>query len=522
MKTIEGREAVLSNCAGMLCDESRFSLGVPAAVYYPENTDDVRAVMRIAQASQTPLTIMGGRTGITAGCVPDEGCLAIAFTSMQRILRVDLRPGMPPVLVCQPGVTLESIDRFLLDPLSWPYGVAGAHQLKPGAWFYPPDPTETSAQLGGTVATNASGARSFRFGATRRHIHSLGIALAGGDTLSIERGRVFFKDGACRFSSDQGTAFNLPAMRFTPIGLKNAAGFFHAAGMDLIDLFIGSEGTLGIFTEIGIKLTPRRPCIAGLSFFDSRAAAFAFADFLRLRSDIAAIEFFDDTALRLIEEGSDGISLKIPTLPSGARSAVYWESCENSGKRFDDELDAWEETLASCGSSFDMTWSGFDEAERRRLKSFRHAVPELVNKKIALYQRTAPSIRKVSTDAAVPPQAFQAFFDTTLSRIEKTGVDCVIFGHLGDYHLHFNMLPRDDAQMKQALEMYSRIMDDAVASGGTVSAEHGIGKLKIPYFERMYGAGAVAQMRAIKKSLDPQWLLNRGTLFAYPQSDILE
>jgi D-lactate dehydrogenase (cytochrome) len=308
MNAVIGRDSVLQKCADLLYDESRFSSGVPSAVYYPESTEDVREVVRRAARDRVPITPAGGQTGITGGSVPIEGCALVSFSSMGRVLRFAHETGRSsPVLDCQSGVTLEAIDSLLrgpeadASPAAWPGAPA------PGAWFYPPDPTEMTAQLGGTVATNASGARSFMFGPTRNHVESLRIVLANGDTLSLRRGEYAFSGGGCSFTTDQGTRFHLPAPRYASPRIKNAAGLYAADGMDLVDLFIGSEGVLGMFTEIGVRLSPAAAFTAGLSFFDTRDNAFSFASFVRGEAGAAAIEYFDATALRLLEEHREEI-----------------------------------------------------------------------------------------------------------------------------------------------------------------------------------------------------------------------
>jgi D-lactate dehydrogenase (cytochrome) len=201
-------------------------------------------------------------------------------------------------------------------------------------------------------------------------------------------------------------------------------------------------------------------------------------------------------------------------MPPGAGAAVYWETLETNGNGLEERMERWEEELARRGSSLDATWSGFDRKEMERLRAFRHAVPELVNHRVARFRQASPGIRKIGSDAAVPAAAFESFFDAVRTQLENSGIETVIFGHLGDCHLHFNMVPHDSGELERALEIYERIMDDAVAAGGTVSAEHGIGKLKIPYLSRMYPPEAVEDMKNTKRVLDPMGIMNRGTLLA--------
>jgi D-lactate dehydrogenase (cytochrome) len=512
MKAIFGRDTIRTQCADLLYDESRYTEGIPAAVFFPENQQEVLNVIGEAASCKAHLTVIGGQTGITGGSVPADETFAICFSSMKRILKATKSSDGKAFLTCQPGVTIETIAKFLSDTNSWPTSVAG-DKLESKAWFYPPDPTEISAQLGGTVATNASGSRSFRFGPTRNYIESVKIALPNGDTAHICRGCGKFENGFYNLKTNSGKILNIPEPLYRSIALKNAAGYYFADNMDIIDLFIGSEGTLAIFTEIEIRLLPVIDILAGLSFFPSREKAFDFADKIRPSKDFISIEYFDSTALEIISSHSDDISLKLPAIPSGAMAAVYWEINSAAFEKLSDFL---EKSLADCGSSLENTWSGTDDSEKERLKQFRHAVPELVNRQIAFYQRSCPSIRKIGTDAAVPEKEFRKFFDAAAAIIYKNEISFVVFGHLGDCHLHFNLLPANQHEFQLALSVYSDIQDLAISYKGTISAEHGIGKLKIPYLEKMYGLQTIEEMKAIKKVLDPEWTLNRGTLFRYP------
>lgn len=513
MKSICGKENILKEIPDILYDESRFTLGIPEKVYFPENRSDISEIMRMATIEKTPVTIIGSQTGITGGSVPTDGCIAISFADMRKILRIETNNNNVPVLYCQPGVSIKEIADFLEHPDSYKYTVAGHEHLLGKNWFYPPAPTELTAQLGGTVATNASGARSYKFGPTRKHIESLSMVLANGETITIKRDCEKFKNGICTLKTDQGTKVSIPQMDYHSPSIKNVSGYFSAPDMDLIELFIGSEGTLALFSEIGIHLSPLPVFIGGLSFFTSRKGAFKFADFLRTQNGISTIEYFDTTALDLIKAGKEDISLKLPEFPEKSQTAVYWEYIETNNALSEDILEKWETVLNRCGSSFDSTWSGFEDRETEKLRLFRHAVPELVNFKIAQNKKKCLKIRKISTDSAVPHNSFEKIFYCFLELIINNRLQTVIFGHLGDFHIHFNILPRTEDELERAISVYGNMMEIVISHGGTVSAEHGIGKIKVNYFEKMYSREALKDMEKIKRILDPDSLLNPGNLF---------
>ncbi len=514
MKVIDGKKIIQEEVPDILYDESRYMLGTPERIYYPETKEDICAIVQAAVTDSTAITCIGGQTGLTGGAVPSEGCYAICFSRMHKILRVALNDNNVPILFCQPGVTLEEVNNFLVQPDSIKYPIDGIEKLSGKHWFYPPDPTEQSAQLGGTVATNASGARSYKFGATRNHIESLSLILSNGESVTVKRNGVCFQNENCTFSTDQGTTISLPRMHYRSPSVKNASGYYSADDMDVIDLFIGSEGTLGIFSEIGIRLSEKLKIIGGLSFFPDRLESLQFAEFLRGKRNIAAIEYFDTTALDFIQAGKEAISLPLPAFPEQAETAIYWEFIETADDSFVDQVEEWDAAMQKCGSAFETTWSGFDEHEMAKLKVFRHAIPELINLKIAQYKKKYPHIRKISTDSAVPRNKFKTvFYECINLTITKNNFETVIFGHLGDNHLHFNILPHSAEEFEQALSVYKKFMEIVIAQGGTISAEHGIGKMKADYLKYMFSSEVRNEMENIKKILDPAGLLNPGNLF---------
>jgi D-lactate dehydrogenase (cytochrome) len=516
MKCITGKATIVQQAPELLYDESRFTLGIPRKACFPSITEEIRAVVQDAHAHKIPLAVIGGKTGITGGCVPVDDSIVIRLSDMAKIRGVRRLSDGSLMLLCEPGITLESIARFSEAPNRWPVPVPGKDALGTVEWFYPPDPTEMTAQLGGTVATNASGARSLRFGPTRSHIEEISIVLANGDTATIRRGANKEMNGIFKLVTDQENLIKLKRPAYRSPAIKNASGYFSGDDMDLIDLFVGSEGTIAIFSGIGIRLVRKPRFVAGLSFFPDRRNAFAAASALRPMPQVAALEFFDASALRVLDTCRDSMSLDLPQFPAGMNAAVYWEFMEAETDPFENHIDSWETTFLRHGSSFENTWSGFETSEMEKLKEFRHAVPEAVNNAIARYNRDCPDIRKISTDAAVPSGVFERTMDDWFDKIQRSGLEHAVFGHCGDCHLHFNLIPHNKTEFATAKKLYEEMMQSAIAVNGTVSAEHGIGKLKTPYLKTMYGENAIREMVEIKSSLDPLWLLNRGNLFDPP------
>ncbi|MDG5815633.1 FAD-binding oxidoreductase [Chitinispirillales bacterium ANBcel5] len=510
MKITEGKERILKHYPDLLSDESKYTDGVPSKICFPESAKDISNILKEAFKTSTPVTLSGARTGVTGGASPIDDSVLISFSKMNRILSCDWIDENTPVLYCEPGVTLKEIDDFLLNPRSWPSKVKGSENLAPGRFFYPPDPTESSAQLGGTVATNASGARSYYYGPTRSYIESLQVVVFPDQTIDLKRNSPNNESNTINYFNFLNDA---SFKDLTSPCIKNASGYYLHKDMEPLDLFIGSEGTLGVISKIGIKLTKRVDLTGGLTFFPCNDTAFDFADYLRTIKFVTAIEYFDSSALRLFSTPYKPSNLTVPQFPEKMNCAIYWEYIENDEAPFESIFEKWEQILKQCKSSFELTWSGFDPQEMKRLKEFRHAVPELVNMVVNYNQQKDPGIRKFSTDSSIPHSKFRLWFKECVELLKKEPIQYAAFGHLGDYHLHINILPQSSKELKRSEALYHKFMKSACLAGGTISAEHGVGKLKKSYLKYMYGLDSINTMKAIKQKFDPQSLLNRGVLF---------
>jgi D-lactate dehydrogenase (cytochrome) len=341
--------------------------------------------------------------------------------------------------------------------------------------------------------------------------------------LAIERGRVAAEDG--RFVVEApGGEIGFSAPSYVMPSTKNAAGYYARPDMDLVDLFVGAEGTLGVITEVEILLSQRpEGILSALAFFGSDADALEFVRHARGDPGFEAppdalaplaLEFFDSRSFDFLRDRKreQGPSSEIPELPSDAAAGVLFEQDYVE----DDLLDiyeAWEAALAAHGSSMDRTWGGMEEGELAKLRALRHSVAEEVNNVIARAKAEHPEIHKVGTDAAVPDGALDAMFAFYRSKLDASGLRYVIFGHVGDSHLHLNVMPRDAEELRLAKGVALAVATEAVRMGGTVSAEHGIGKLKHEFLRVMYGDEGLAEMAAVKSALDPAGILNRGVMF---------
>jgi D-lactate dehydrogenase (cytochrome) len=481
-----------------LADASNLAGGRAERVVWPESVEETAEVLRAATRMQTPVTVAGAGTGIVGGRVPFGG-VVLATDRLNRIgeiVRDETGGGRATV---EAGVPLAEFRRA----------------VEARGLFYPPDPTEWSCYMGGTVATNASGARTFKYGPTRAYVQRLKLALATGDVLDLRRGEIRAdENGWLRIPLAAGRMLEaqLPSYRM-PRTRKHVAGYYVAPEMDALDLFVGSEGTLGVLVEIEAALLPKpRGLLSGVVFFEQDDALLAFVRGARERSlrtratrqptglDARALEYFDAEALNFLRPHEPGV-------PAAAGGAVFFE--QETTPETEEALTAgWLALLEAHGALVDDSWFAVDEKDQARLREFRHRLPVLVNEWLARRGQ-----RKVSTDMCVPDEAFTAMLRFYQETLRASGLQYVIFGHIGDNHVHVNILPRNDAEAQQARALYGRFIERAVSVGGTISAEHGVGKIKRDYLRMLYGDESLRQMAALKRAFDPAGILGRGNIF---------
>jgi D-lactate dehydrogenase (cytochrome) len=342
--------------------------------------------------------------------------------------------------------------------------------------------------------------------------------LSNGEILNIPRGK-YFASPAGEFAvfDSKGNQLSVKLPTYRMPHTKNTAGFFSAPRMDLIDLFIGSEGCFGVITEVTAALLGREEKISLVQFLRSDEQAIELVHTLRNdeRIQLDFLEFYSGSALDLLRQRQiqDPKSVDMPPIPEHAGAALFFEF---SFEAMADNLDygLLEEAIKSCGASISESWAAYENRELQRLKDFRHILPEMINAIIAERKKQYPGLHKLGTDLAVPDERLRDMWQIYYDALEKADLEWVAFGHIGNNHIHINILPRNESELQRALELYAHFAAKAVAFGGTVSAEHGIGKMKIKFLELMYSPDHLKEMQAVKLALDPNSLLNPGNIFS--------
>lgn len=496
-----------------LMDECKMR-GNAERVYLPETEEELAGLMREASASATPVTVSGFRTGLCGGSVPMGGYLVSMerFSSLLGIGREDGRY----FIRTQPCVTVNHIVRTVqmkrLEGLSDITDGACSDLLRdPSQYSYPVDPTEMDGSIGGNIAANASGARTFKYGPTRDWVRSLRLMLADGRTVRITRGE--HTAVGRRFDCDvDGVrfAFDIPGYDFNT-SVKNAAGLYSKEGMDLIDLVIGSEGILGIIVEADLWLTEWHPLISNIVFMPDDGSSLALIDSIRhdpvIRPEF--LEYFDTGSVELIRRTCRTDPTILRPIDGGG-SAVFMDLA------LDDDVETKYERIFRLirdnGGDPSMSWVSYDQYDRKRMFAFRHSVPKAIFDYVATLKDCIPAINKMGTDMSVPEEhnlTMMGYYDRIL---RESGLEYVVFGHMGNCHPHIEIILKDMEDLRKAKECYDVLALRAFELGGSPSAEHGIGKLKRGYIGMMYGEEGIRQIRDVKRAFDPKLILNRGNM----------
>jgi len=491
--------------ASMLADESRLQAEAVKAIYFPRSAEEIAGAFRELHEGAMTCVISGGRTGITGGAVPVGADAVISMERMKRLLTPD-REGERFFVRAEAGVTLKELEEAL---------ARRAHGRGPVLRF-PIDPTERSAQLGGMAATNASGPRTYLHGSTREWIRGLAVVLPDGSLVNVRRGDVRAKDLFFRITGADGTVRDISLPDAATPRVKNAAGYCIRPGMDLVDLLAGSEGTLGAIAEIELWLEEKPEATMGILIgTEDEEAALDLVEAARRAKHLPlqAMEYFDPDSIRLLNKRklTEGDRGSLPEFPFRDGAAVYLEMA-GTESMIDEAGGRLEGLLLSLGISADRTWAARDEKDLERQKLFRYAVPETVNAWIGRRKQAHPDLHKVGTDFAVPDGALREMFALYRRGLREKRLRSVVFGHIGNNHVHVNVLPRNREEMEAAGKLYRRWAQAAVRLGGAVSGEHGIGRLKKDLLKIQHPPEVLEAMRLVRKAFDPEGILAPGVL----------
>ena len=458
----------------------------------PKNEKECSIILKTCHLCKIPVTISAGQTNLTGSATPNKGLVLSTslLTSPDIYIDNNLMHVLSPV-----GIPLEKLRNQIL-------------KISKNQLYYPVDPTSRhDAFVGGTISCNASGFIPGEKGATRYWVKEISFILPNGDFIKAKKGQYISSNGYFKLSYNN-KEINIPIPRYKRPNIKNASGLFSSekGEIDFIDLIIGSEGILGLVSScvLGLQKTPKDYLELFLCL-KSENQAIDFHDFLykyfnQDLSKISALEYFGYNSQKymknknfLFDKSTDvGVYLQIP---------IYDGNIESKG-------DEWIFILSDFDNSLDINniivlndpinWKKFFEA--------RHSIPDNA-------LRTTKSIGGMSiiTDTIVPPENYKLYLKKVHSKLQKSKIEYLLFGHLGDCHLHFHLIP-SKSQHNLSLEIYDYLIDLSSKLGGVYSAEHGTGKRKRNDFKKCFGKEAILMIQLLKKKIDPYFLLNRGNI----------
>ena len=427
-------------------DEGSLQAPPPSAVVFAESTRDVADAVRLASEHNVPVIPYGAGSSLEGHLLAVQGGISIDVSRMNQVIRINAEDLTVTV---QPGITRKGLNEAIKDT----------------GLFFPIDPG-ADASIGGMSATRASGTNAVRYGTMRENVLALEVVTASGEIIHT------------------GTRAK-----------KSAAGY------DLTRLMVGSEGTLGIMTEITVRLYPLPEAVSAAicSFPSIEAAVRTTIQIIQMGVPIARVELIDRHSVRMVNAHSKLSLREEPMLlmefhgsPSGVKEQA--ETVQDIAKEF---------------GGNDFEWASTPE-ERTRLWTARH------NAYFAAVQ-SRPGCRAISTDTCVPISRLADCLLESVDEAEASGIPYFLVGHVGDGNFHFGYLldPHIPEERITAEELNHKLVARALSMGGTCTGEHGVGLHKMGFLLDETGAGAVDMMRAIKHALDPKNILNPGKIFAW-------
>ncbi len=449
LQAIFGADGVLTSKEDLISysfDGTAALQQMPGCVVFARNRDQVRAVLLLANETKTPVVTRGSGTGLSGGSLPAEGCIVLCTARMTEILEVD-RANL--TMLVEPGVTTLHIAE-----------AAAAVGL-----FYPPDPGSMKiSTIGGNVAENSGGLRGLKYGITRNYVMGLEVVLPDGEVL--------WTGNKC---------------------VKDVAGY------SLRDLFIGSEGTLGVITKVLLRLIPKpdakKTMVATFNAMDQ--AAQCVSDIIAAHIIPCTLEFLDRTTIHCVEDFAKvGLPLNCEALllmESDGHPAVVAEEAAKM------------EEIARKNGALEVRVAK-DDAEAAKLATARRSA-------FSALARVAPTT--ILEDATVPRSELARMIRFVEAVAKKHRLRIGTFGHMGDGNLHPTFLTdeRKQDEMHRIHEAFQEIFDEAIRLGGTITGEHGVGLAKKGFLPKFAGDAQMRVMRELRRAIDPNGILNPGKMF---------
>ena len=457
-----------------LIDESKYK-GHADSISFPESEDEILAILEEMKEEQIPVTIQGAKTGITGAGVPMGGHI-LNLSHMNQVIEHSIEADGTGRITVEPGINLIELRKEITA------------RFRKEQLFWPPDPTETSASIGGIVASGAQGISHMLYGETENYIESIRRVDGSGNVRDISRGQ--------------------------------KEEILPGETMDALNMVLGKEGITGIITRITLKVIPKPEAIWGIVFFfEEKEGAAGFVDMLRSElpeaedAKIAAVEYMDRRSMDLIEARKETMTKikELPDIEENIQALVYTE-LQGSEEGIEIIAESLMEAAMECGSDPDQAWALSGETEVEKLHAFRHAAAETANLYIEEQRRNDDRITKLGTDMVIGEQTFKDLLEQYEEDMNQAGLEGCIFGHALENHLHVNILPEDYEAYEKGIELIRNWAERTRALHGVLSGEHGVGKLKRQILGACVPEDYQELCRKLKAHLDIEGRLNQGNI----------
>lgn len=460
-----------------LHDESAL-YGSASSISFPQTENEVVMIMQALQGK--PITIQGARTGLSGGCVPEQGHI-LNLSHMCHFIGASYSKEGIPLITVESGMTLENLRKYIRS------------SFRDNTYFWPVSPSEATATIGGIASTNAEGMNGCHYGPARTHIEGL-----------------HFVDS------------------FGQLHILNRTQNSHA-----LDAILGSEGIAGPITQLTLQLQPEPSAVWGIAmFFPDEKKAAGFGEKIRNlffnnytecakntgssgKSWISGLEFMDRSTLVLLTRRKADLPsiAAVPDIPEFTQAMIYLEIEGASDDDIMDILERCVQIAEKYDSDPDSSWAFTGPVEVAKLHAFRHAAPEICNIIVQENQRKAPSITKCASDCSIPSAHFDTLLKIYRDKISAEHIPACVFGHIADCHLHVNFFPVSEEEYRSARKILEEWSSLAELHSGNPVKEHGIGKLKQGIISQSFLTKQRQKYQTIKQQFDPDLCINPGDIY---------
>ncbi|MGL5357324.1 MAG: FAD-binding oxidoreductase [Cetobacterium sp.] len=481
-----------------LSDESKFK-GYADSISFPNSLDEVKKIVEEMNKSKKQITIQGSKTGICGGCVPLAGHI-LNLKNFNKILDFS-EINNNYILTLEPGVTLTELNEYLQKKFS-----KKSSQNLQKEYIFPIQPTEKSATLGGIISTNAKGITSEYYGSIKDYLEEVSLLTIDGEILRIKK------------DSNITDLKSNSELAIESIETYNKI-FKENKNVSLLQTIIGSEGLFGIIVELKIRVVQKISNQWGLLFNMNDIDQLNFINEVRnldsKKLGIVTMEYFDDNSLKILSSMKDTNKnlQELPLFKDINKSLIYIEVHTETDEEIEETAATIMELAFEAGCEEDSMWALSENDGIEKFRDLRHFMPELINMKISEAKKNSELIHKLSTDMYFEMKDISENINYYKNSCKNENLDFYIFGHTLGNHLHVNIIPKNEEEMKKSKLLFLSWIKNSKLDINSVFYEHGIGKIKLNQLQNLVTDKDLEQLNILKSYFDKNRILNLGNKF---------